>query len=415
MAGDSWAHWLRISSHEGGAAYWVAMIALLAALAALILGISISRGWLLSTPNFLSALATTVGLMAAMTLIATGFIWLASDLPPKVDGRPVEVEAELRLPPGMTLESVQNANGYATITRISAGDSIGIGNFDFKAAQTVEGQIVLPVSVPLSTSASKKMLSIVLADGPAMYFPMNPGSKPARQDFEWTQWLTPADGPGSPPSGPALAYALRYRLYVVPLPPPPLTSEQQQAQNETQKQAELLALAPDAPLAQWLVFTRYGTPQPQIDAAIMAIRARPNYVVEMAHEMLDGENEASSDALRAIEHVKPPPVELAEAVAAVGRAIAQMLRDLEKEPPGTPKYDALIGDISTRFSAWMVATRALQIPNVADFTPQLQEILEPARKLNQLHSIRIDVVRVASFYLHEWAGIAPLPTDPPPT
>jgi hypothetical protein len=35
-------------------------------------------------------------------------------------------------------------------------------------------------------------------------------------------------------------------------------------------------------------------------------------------------------------------------------------------------------------------------------------------RLSSRHVIRIDVVRVASFYLHKRAGIAPLPGDPPP-
>jgi len=135
----------------------------------------------------------------------------------------------------------------------------------------------------------------------------------------------------------------------------------------------------------------------------------------MSHEMLDGEYDASRDALRALEHIQPPPSELAPAIAAVGAQIAQALRDLEKQQPGTPEQQAAVNAISTRFSAWMVATRALQEPKVADFVPQLKEIIEPARQYDQLYAIRMDVVRVASFYLNKWAGIAPLPTDPPPT
>jgi hypothetical protein len=98
----------------------------------------------------------------------------------------------------------------------------------------------------------------------------------------------------------------------------------------------------------------------------------------------------------------------------VGSQIAQALRDLEKESADNEGYNDRVASISTRFSAWMVATRALQKPDVADFVPPLQEIIEPARRLDTVHAIRMDVVRVASFYLNQWGGIAPLPTDPPP-
>jgi hypothetical protein len=48
------------------------------------------------------------------------------------------------------------------------------------------------------------------------------------------------------------------------------------------------------------------------------------------------------------------------------------------------------------------------------FVPQLQHILEPARARQTSDVLRIDVVRVASYYLQQWGGIAPLATDPPP-
>jgi hypothetical protein len=283
-AADFWAGWLRMPSRDGAPGYWVVMMALLAAVVAAILGISLARGWLLATPNFWSALGTTLGFTLAATLVITGFVWLAADLPPRIDGAPA----------------------------------------------------------------------------------------------------------------------------------PTLTREQQEADADTQQQAALLALTPDASLARWLVFTRYGVPQPRIDAAIAAIRARPNYAAEMTREMLEGEYESSRDALRAIEHISPPPAELAEAIAAVGKEIAQSLQDLETASGGSDAYNERVAAISTRFSAWMVATRALQEAKVADFVPQLQEIIEPARRLDQAHAIRIDVVRVASFYLEKWAGIAPLVDDPLP-
>ena len=46
--------------------------------------------------------------------------------------------------------------------------------------------------------------------------------------------------------------------------------------------------------------------------------------------------------------------------------------------------------------------------------PQLQEIATLARQCPDDYSIRMTVLRVASFYLDKWAGIAPLPDDPPP-
>jgi hypothetical protein len=405
-AADFWANWLRVASRDGAAGYWVVMLALLAAVVAMALGVSIARGWLLSKPSFWSALGTTIGLVSVAGLLITGVIRLGADLPPRVDGRRLELVAEVRFPPGTALESLKSAPPYVAVMRVASRDSRGSGSLDFAAARGDGGQLVVPVTMDFHTRAKEKKLHVGYPDGRNVFFPLGLGSKPEQKDFEWSEWIV-----SEPPD---TSFAVRYKVVVEPPPAPVLTREQQEAEDEAKKMAELRALAPDAPLAQWLVFTRYGAPRARIDAAIAAIRARPDWLAEMAHEMLDGEYESSRDALRAIQHIQPPPAELAHGIAAVGKEIAQTLRDIEKEPPDSERYRALVSGTSTRFSAWMDATRALQESNAADFTPLLQEILEPARRLQSSDVMRIDVVRVASFYLHKWAGIAPLPTDPPP-
>jgi len=404
-AADSWATWLRVSTREGGAAYWMVAMALLAAVIALVCGICIARGWLLSTPNFWAALGTTLGWVVAATLVITGLIWLGADLPPRVDGRRLQLAVEARFPAGTSLDALKAAPPYAAIMRVDASDSRGSGYLVFESASIAEGRLTVPTLIDLDTSAKRKMLVLGFPDGRNVLFPLGFGAKPQAKDFEWSAWIPAASGE---------AYEIRYQVSVVAPPVPAPTREQEEAAADAKQEAAMRALAADAPLARWLVFTRYGVPQARVDAAIAAIRARPNFATEMAREMLDGDYESSRDALHAFEHMKPPPAELAGAVAAVGKQIAQSLRNLEKEPADSATYQEEVAGISTRFGAWMVATRALQETKSADFVPQLEEIIAPARRLGDVYAIRIDVVRVASFYLEKWAGIAPLPGDPPP-
>jgi hypothetical protein len=412
-AADSWASWMRMSSRDGAAGYWVVMMALLAAFVASIAGISIARGWLLAAPNFWSALGTTVGLTTAVTLVITGFIWLAADLPPKIAGRRLNLEAEVRFPAGTTLDSLTTANAYVSIMRVDTRDSRSSGSLDLNAAREIDGKLVVPATMDLYTSAKRKMLHLGFPDGRNVLFPVGFRSKPGQKDLQWTDWI-PAATPAAEPQPGFSDYAIRYRIVLEPPPQPTTTQEQQNTDADAQQEAAMRALAAEAPLAQWLVFTRYGVPQPRIDAAIAAIRTRPDFAAAMAHEILHGEYEASRDALRAFEHMKPAPAELAVSVATAGTQIAQALRDLENESAESETYNDKVAAISTHFSAWMVAARTLQEPGLADFVPQLRQIIEPARRLDQAHAIRIDVVRVASFYLNKWAGIEPLPTDPPP-
>ena len=71
-------------------------------------------------------------------------------------------------------------------------------------------------------------------------------------------------------------------------------------------------------------------------------------------------------------------------------------------------------DVAVRFSAWMVAVRTLREKSGGDFTPELRTILELSRVRNDSIVMRGDVLRVASYYMQQWAGLTPLPTDPNP-
>ncbi|MFO1498310.1 MAG: hypothetical protein U1G07_07965 [Verrucomicrobiota bacterium] len=78
-----------------------------------------------------------------------------------------------------------------------------------------------------------------------------------------------------------------------------------------------------------------------------------------------------------------------------------------------PSYQAA-ADIAVRFSAWMSAVRHLRATAGGDFTTELRSMLELSRVREDSLVMRQDVRRVASYYMHEWTGLAPLPSDPKP-
>jgi len=56
----------------------------------------------------------------------------------------------------------------------------------------------------------------------------------------------------------------------------------------------------------------------------------------------------------------------------------------------------------------------LREAGVGDFAPELRAILVAARTKQNLPGVRSDIVRVASYYLQQWAGDKPAADDPPP-
>ena len=412
------AEWARIPQREGAAGFFAVGMALLGAILGFILGIVFARGAMStvfgSEPTFAKALGLTLGTLAAVSLVISALVWLAADLPPKVDGRRIELAIELRCPPGSPAPAAVDAPAYATLVRLSDGDQKGYATLELDKAREEHGRCIIPATLPIDTSAARKLLRIRLPQDELLHFALGFGSKPRSEDFEWSRWIDAGWDVNKAKPAPEQMYSVRYQVRTIAPPLPAPTREQQEAEEDAKQEAAMRALAPDAPLAQWLVFTRYGVPQARIDAAAATIRARPRFKEEMAREMLDGEYDSSRDALRALSHFQPPPTELADGVKAVAHQIAQAARDLDSAAPPPEQRYSHGGDISTRFSAWMEAARALQGKDGVDFVPELQEIIEPARKHDQSHTLRIDVVRVASYYLQQWGGIAPLPTDPPP-
>jgi hypothetical protein len=405
------ADWMRMSTREGAAAYFMVAMAILGAFAGFLLGIGMARGWFGVSGGFGKSLVFTVGSVLVLSLLVTGVVWLMADSNPKMDGKELDLSVELRYPVGAA--RVTGDSSYVTFIRLSDGSTLGYSQLDVANAQEIDGRYVVPAKFLLTTSVKRKLLNIYLSPERNLLFALNFGAKPGPKDFEWSRWIDAAYplGEQAPPA--EKTFSVRYRVSFVEPPPPSLTHEEHQAAAEAELEAHMQALAPDAPLESWLAYTRYGVPEARVARAVAAIRARPQFAAEMATLMSSDDAQVSQDALRSLTHMQPPPTELGPAVAAVGSSIAKSLRELEDDPISDPSYgNAAL--ISPRFSAWMEATRALQGKEGIDFVPQLKEIIEPARKHDKSHVLRMDVVRVASYYLQQWGGIEPLPADPPP-
>lgn len=406
------ADWMRMPNREGAVGYFAVAMTLLGAFFGLLLAIAIARGWFGITGGFGKTLGLTVGPVLAVSLVVTGLVWLTADSNPTIDGQELELAVELRYPNGAT-RAIDGADPYITFIKLSDGSSEGYAKLDIENAQQLDGRLVVPALLRIETSAKRKVLSARLSQAQNLLFALDFGAKPEKKDLAWSRWIDAAypQGEAAPPA--EQTFAVRYQVRLIQPPPPVPTRAEQEAAEDAEQEAKMRALAPDAPLEEWLVFTRYGVPQSRIDAAIAAIRQRPQFTTEIA-ALLTGEfGQASQDALRSLTHMQPPPTELGTAVATAGSAIAKALRELEL-PPGPEQDYAEAAKISPQFSAWMEAARALQGQGGIDLVPPLQEIIVPARKHPDSHVLRIDVVRVASFYLQQWGNIAPLPTDPPP-
>jgi hypothetical protein len=407
--------WYQIPQREGAAAFMAVAVALLVFILSLILGIICARHSAAAPePSFLHAWGRACAFIAAPGLAALILMWLFADFPPKWDGRRLELVVELRTPPGFAMPPLDPSDAYVAIIRMPSGESKGWSQLQLDRTRVDEGRLIVPAMVSLETSAHQKLLSARLGKGYEALFPLNFGSKPGEKEKAWSEWLQATDP--ADPARPAreIVFEMRYRVQQEPPPAPVPTREEVENEAQAKLDAEYRALTPSTPLSAWLRFTRYGIPEERQRAAAAAIRARPGFEQEMTEAILGSDLELTRETLRAFPYFGEPLLELAPLVRQKGDNIAVALRARSESAPDDPARSAAGADISLDFSAWMEAVRSLQGQAGTTFVPQLEQIAHLSRAKPIDHVIAIDVLRVASYYLHTWAGTQPLPEDPPP-
>jgi len=177
------------------------------------------------------------------------------------------------------------------------------------------------------------------------------------------------------------------------------------------EEREFSELSSDAPLSSWLPFAER---EPQKARTLAALVSRPDLVEELRQLVLADEAQVAAQALRVIRLLPDRVCELDQIVALSGSDLVSRLQAcVELSVEEDPGYEQA-AMISLRFSAWIDAVRVVREKCEGDFTGELARILELSRKRPDSIVLHGDVRRVASYYLHQWAGIPPLPDDPPP-
>lgn len=407
--------WYRISSFEGGAGYYVLSFAFVGTLAGLIGGIVASRFVpIAEAAPFWSGLGWCAGGMVAL-VGAVGLVCrLAADLAPTLDGRKLRIVAEIRGGKSFTPPTKTDDYGAFASIFLLRGRRQSRAELDVSQAKKVDGRWVITVTVPLETSSSRKYFRAYFNQENDALFSLPLRSHPKRKDMAWSRWVDSAWNANEPEPPQDEKFNLRYRVEPVPPPAPRPSAAEIAAQQAAEEQAAFEAIAADAPLTAWLPHVRYGAPEQRRSVALQRMTARPDFVSELGGLMLASDADVAAETLRLVPQLGAPLPDLIDPVVEAGRDLIARLRKVNQtRASDDPGFDGA-ADVARRFSGWMEAVRTLREKAGGDFTPQLAEVLELSRVRPDSYVLRSDVLRVASYYLHEWAGVEPLPTDPKP-
>jgi hypothetical protein len=358
--------WISLSSNNEGSdaalsrAYSLVMVPLAGAILGLVIGVFGSL--LFARPTYLKLL----GIGAAITILAGGatiaFVWKMSDREPTIDGKLLDVEFELKTPPGF-----QPPDPLADRPRYEVyGGGVNVGNFalDLTHVTAVEGGWIIHDFFPLQTRRAERSLHIALKSGSTLSFDID--GETSNSAFNWSPWIAEKNSSN---------FQLRYKLR-------PRTDQVKKEPDEKAfADQAIAALSPDAPMKEWFKHLRNDLPRESRDRIATVLEARQAELVTM---IKSGDAATREQAVTAAGHLNASTPELDQAILDEGRAIAAAIKRFNSMSEEDPHFHSTGIELSSRFDDWRKAWWAIRkrIP-AFDATP-----LRDIQQLSMHHRTR---------------------------
>jgi MFS family permease len=206
--------WYRISSREGQSGYFVIFIGIGGIIAGLILGLVVAR--LVNAPGFPGFFRALFGALLLTGALAGGAAMLCrglADVPPRLDGRELDLAVEIRFPPGSNKPEPGEKDGFdlASINmRAKRRRGTEAGELEWSKLREESGSWILPARARVFTQRGARVIGIRAGGKDESFFvPLR--STPRRRDLEWSIWL-----PRPRPDGKPAVHTLTYRYRVEP-------------------------------------------------------------------------------------------------------------------------------------------------------------------------------------------------------
>src|SRR5947208_6011415 len=166
-------------------------------------GFLVSEGW------SLLIVCGVAGLLA-------GVPYLLSDKPPRIDGKRLELQFELRAP--ATFHIPDQPDGYSIqVSLYTDNQQSRFAFIDWSAITKDAEHITIPGNVPLLTHSNTRSLlaSIGNEPGGAQFIELKIPRAPTKQDETWSEWISATQRADLSPVPEPARFAARYRIRTV--------------------------------------------------------------------------------------------------------------------------------------------------------------------------------------------------------
>ena len=215
FVGDYLTRVAHMSDMEGGRGMFVVFVcAPLGILLGLVIGVIVSilvrrQGF----TGFLVAQGWSLLIVCGLAGLFAGVPYLLSDKPPRIDGKRLQLEFELRSPAAFKIPD--QPDGYSVRVSLYAGDRQNQYAFiDWGKITKDAEHITIPGHVPLSTHSKNRSLLASIGNEPvaSQFIALKIPPTPRKQDEAWSDWTMATQRADLSPIPEPERMALRYRV-----------------------------------------------------------------------------------------------------------------------------------------------------------------------------------------------------------
>jgi len=141
--------------------------------------------------GFAKAQGIALGIAIGLAAIVSGVLYLAADHPPKLDGKPLALEFELKIPPALKLPAQPNVQTlYASLYANNRDNRYAL--LDYNQIASRDGYLFIPGKPSLLSQTFNRDLfvSIESEGGASQFIKLKLRAKPRKEDEAWSDWIT---------------------------------------------------------------------------------------------------------------------------------------------------------------------------------------------------------------------------------
>jgi hypothetical protein len=167
--------------------------------------------------GFLAAQGWALLVLCGIAGLVGGVPYLLSDKPPKLGGKRLDLEFELRAP--ATFKIPEKPDGYSIQVSLYTNDQQSDFAFiDWSSITKDAEHVVIPGKVPLLTHSKTRSLLASIGNEPAasQFVELkNLPSAPRKEDEAWSDWIFAAERADFTPVPDSERFAIRYRVHPI--------------------------------------------------------------------------------------------------------------------------------------------------------------------------------------------------------